>query len=196
MLVMIGVVEKYADIEDLRHTIYAVDVTLWVTSASDAHIEATVHKIGDKTPTEEKDRVLSEGVDCLLRKHGKGGGPDEKVLGLVVEHFKSRDLSLVQSDKEDKTRPHKAVYIYSDYATCTVISFAYEGKDYCTMWVKRERVLDVHQKCLEKYNEICRVGVTLFDRETCRDDDDSRDFTEGLPRLNHALQALLFSLAR
>lgn len=49
---MIGVAEKLADIEDIRHTIYADDMTLWVTGGSDAHIEgalqAAVNAIEDQ----------------------------------------------------------------------------------------------------------------------------------------------------
>ncbi|XP_050033052.2 uncharacterized protein [Dermacentor andersoni] len=41
-LVMIGVAEKLADIEDVRHTVYADDITLWVTGGSHAHIEGAL----------------------------------------------------------------------------------------------------------------------------------------------------------
>uniref|UniRef100_A0A131Z3C8 Lipocalin n=1 Tax=Rhipicephalus appendiculatus TaxID=34631 RepID=A0A131Z3C8_RHIAP len=72
----------------------------------------------------------------------------------------------------DKTRPFRAIYKYSDYTTCAVISFPYGEKDHCTMWMKRARVHNVPQHCLDKYEEICDIGVHLVDRDICRDDDD------------------------
>ncbi|KAH6933524.1 hypothetical protein HPB50_015897 [Hyalomma asiaticum] len=75
--------------------------TTSVSPITKLRLLATIHKIVDKTPTEEMDRALSEGVDCLLRYQGESDGLDEKkVLRPVMEHFKSKDLSLVQSDKK------------------------------------------------------------------------------------------------
>ncbi|XP_050051467.1 uncharacterized protein [Dermacentor andersoni] len=46
-LVMIGVAEKLGHIEDVRHTIYADDITLWVTGGSDVHIEGAMQAAVD-----------------------------------------------------------------------------------------------------------------------------------------------------
>ncbi|KAG0433961.1 hypothetical protein HPB47_019444 [Ixodes persulcatus] len=44
---MIGVAEKLADIEDVRHTIYADDITLEVTVGSDTHIDGALQAAVD-----------------------------------------------------------------------------------------------------------------------------------------------------
>ncbi|XP_037576977.2 uncharacterized protein LOC119459344 isoform X1 [Dermacentor silvarum] len=72
----------------------------------------------------------------------------------------------------DKTRPFTAIYNYSDYRACAVITTPYEGHDHCSMWVKRARVHNIPQHCLDKYEEICGIGENLVDRDICRDDDD------------------------
>lgn len=46
-LVMIGVAEKLADIEGVRHTIYADNITLWVTGGTDSHIEGALQAVFD-----------------------------------------------------------------------------------------------------------------------------------------------------
>ncbi|KAG0433877.1 hypothetical protein HPB47_019517 [Ixodes persulcatus] len=44
---MIGVAEKLQDIEDVRHTIYADDITLWVHRGSGGHIESMLQSAVD-----------------------------------------------------------------------------------------------------------------------------------------------------
>ncbi|XP_077554614.1 uncharacterized protein LOC144169369 [Haemaphysalis longicornis] len=41
-LVMIGVAERLSEIPEVRYTIYADDITLWVPGGSDGHIETTL----------------------------------------------------------------------------------------------------------------------------------------------------------
>lgn len=48
---MIGVAEKLQGIEDVRHTIYADDITLWVCRGSDGHIESTLQSSIDARET-------------------------------------------------------------------------------------------------------------------------------------------------
>lgn len=41
---MIGLPPKLEEIQDLQHSLYADDVTLWVAKGSDAHIEETLQE--------------------------------------------------------------------------------------------------------------------------------------------------------
>lgn len=63
-LVMIGVAEKLADIEHLRHTIYADDITLWVTGGNGAHIEGALQAYVDAI----EDQLESTGLRCSPSK--------------------------------------------------------------------------------------------------------------------------------
>ncbi|XP_075535920.1 uncharacterized protein LOC142571447 [Dermacentor variabilis] len=63
-LVMIGVAEKLGHIEDVRHTIYADDITLWVTGGSDAHIEGALQAAVDAI----EDQLEGTGLRCSPRK--------------------------------------------------------------------------------------------------------------------------------
>lgn len=63
-LVMIGVAEKLADVEHVRHTIYADDITLWVTGGSDAHIECALQTAVDAI----EDRLEGTGLICSPSK--------------------------------------------------------------------------------------------------------------------------------
>ncbi|KAG0410892.1 hypothetical protein HPB47_011988 [Ixodes persulcatus] len=63
-LVMIGVAEKLQDIEDVRHTIYADDITLWVHRGSDGHIESTLQSAIDAIEA----HLQGTGLRCLPKK--------------------------------------------------------------------------------------------------------------------------------
>ncbi|KAG0444479.1 hypothetical protein HPB47_013748 [Ixodes persulcatus] len=63
-LVMIGVAEKLADIENVRHTIYADDITLWVTGGSDAHIESALQAAVDAI----ENQLEGTGLECSPSK--------------------------------------------------------------------------------------------------------------------------------
>lgn len=43
-LVMIGMAERLSEIKDVRHTIYANDITLWVKGGSDGHVESVLQE--------------------------------------------------------------------------------------------------------------------------------------------------------
>ncbi|KAG0436899.1 hypothetical protein HPB47_017709 [Ixodes persulcatus] len=63
-LVMIGVAEKLQDIEYVRHTIYADDITLWVHSGSDGHIESTLQSAIDAIEA----HLQGTGLRCSPKK--------------------------------------------------------------------------------------------------------------------------------
>ncbi|KAG0438332.1 hypothetical protein HPB47_017059 [Ixodes persulcatus] len=69
------------------------------TSADKFELLAAVHRIADKTPTEEKERCVSEGVESLQRSY-EGSKDNQSVLRRVVRHFHDLDLSLLLADKE------------------------------------------------------------------------------------------------
>lgn len=46
-MVMIGVANRLAGLPDVKHTIYADDITLWMTGGSDGHIEAALQQAID-----------------------------------------------------------------------------------------------------------------------------------------------------
>ncbi|KAM7315618.1 hypothetical protein ISCGN_005401 [Ixodes scapularis] len=63
-LVMIGVAEKLQDIEDVRHTIYADDITLWVHRGSGGHIESTLQSAIDAIEA----HLQGTGLRCSPKK--------------------------------------------------------------------------------------------------------------------------------
>nr|XP_050028015.1 uncharacterized protein LOC126523445 [Dermacentor andersoni] len=63
-LVMIGVAAKLADIEDVRHLVYADGIGLWVTGGSDAHIEGSLQAAVDAI----KDQLEGTGLKCSPSK--------------------------------------------------------------------------------------------------------------------------------
>ncbi|XP_070387776.1 uncharacterized protein [Dermacentor albipictus] len=77
-LVMIGVSEKLAHIEDVRHTFYADDITLWGTGGSDAHIEGALQAAVDANEDQLEDTGLrcspSKSQLLILRPANNGRG--------------------------------------------------------------------------------------------------------------------------
>lgn len=63
-LVMIGVANRLEKIEDVRHTIYADDVTLWVTGGCDGHIETVLQEAIDTI----EDQLQGTGLVCSPSK--------------------------------------------------------------------------------------------------------------------------------
>lgn len=63
-LVMVGVAEKLQDIEDVQHTIYADDITLWVRRGSDGHIETTLQSAIDAIES----HLQGTGLRCSPQK--------------------------------------------------------------------------------------------------------------------------------
>ncbi|XP_065283301.1 uncharacterized protein [Dermacentor albipictus] len=63
-LVMFGAAEKLGHIEDIRHTIYADDITLWVTGGSEAHIEGALQAAVDAI----EDQLEGTGLRCSPSK--------------------------------------------------------------------------------------------------------------------------------
>lgn len=63
-LVMIGVAERLGNIKEVRHTIYADDITLWVEGGSDAHIESTLQAAVDAI----EDHLDGTGLRCSPSK--------------------------------------------------------------------------------------------------------------------------------
>ncbi|KAH9364197.1 hypothetical protein HPB48_022151 [Haemaphysalis longicornis] len=61
---------------------------------------ATVRGVADKVSVQEKDRCVSEGVDCLagIQEGNRGGKNGE--LQRIVKYFVDHNLTLLTSDKE------------------------------------------------------------------------------------------------
>lgn len=63
-MVMIGVAERLAGLPDVKHTIYADDITLWTTDGSDGHIEAVLQQAID----EIESQLQGTGLVCSPAK--------------------------------------------------------------------------------------------------------------------------------
>ncbi|KAH7982788.1 hypothetical protein HPB52_007156 [Rhipicephalus sanguineus] len=70
-----------------------------VVPSSVQQLLATVHKIADKAPIDQREQCLSEGVDVLLR--APVSTPQAlSVLRKTASFFRTSELALMQSDKE------------------------------------------------------------------------------------------------
>lgn len=63
-LVMIGLAEKLQELEDVRHTIYADDITIWVHEGSDGHIETALQLAVDTI----EEHLMGTGLRCSPTK--------------------------------------------------------------------------------------------------------------------------------
>ncbi|XP_077543506.1 uncharacterized protein LOC144155753 [Haemaphysalis longicornis] len=63
-MVMIGVAERLEGLPDVKYTIYADDITLWVTGGNDGHIEAALQRAID----EIEDQLRETGLVCSPAK--------------------------------------------------------------------------------------------------------------------------------
>ncbi|XP_077548775.1 uncharacterized protein LOC144162169 [Haemaphysalis longicornis] len=63
-LVMIGVANRLQSVEGVRHTVYADDVTLWVTGGSDGHIESKLQEALEAV----EDQLRGSGLVCSPAK--------------------------------------------------------------------------------------------------------------------------------
>lgn len=63
-MVMIGVADRLAGLPDVKHTIYADDITLWTTGGSDGHIEAVLQQAID----EIESQLQGTGLVCSPAK--------------------------------------------------------------------------------------------------------------------------------
>lgn len=63
-MVMIGVAERLPSLPNVKHTIYADDITLWVTGGSDGEIEAALQRAID----EIEDQLRGTGLVCSPAK--------------------------------------------------------------------------------------------------------------------------------
>lgn len=72
---------------------------------------------------------------------------------------------------DDVDHKDKATLHYTDYTTCYVIEVAYHG-DQCMLFVAKEAADNVTQDCIEQYEDICGVSVSLYGRDLCPDDEE------------------------
>ncbi|XP_077520993.1 uncharacterized protein LOC144132455 [Amblyomma americanum] len=73
---------------------------------------------------------------------------------------------------QDTAQSYTGSYEYSDYATCAVIAFPFEGQQLCTLWVKEAVKYNIPKHCLDKYEQACEYRVPQIDRSLCKYDEE------------------------
>lgn len=58
-------------------------------------------------------------------------------------------------------------FIYTDYKSCTVMEFLFEGKQECLLWTTKDSLHNVPEHCMDEYNDICSDAVKIYDEESC-----------------------------
>uniref|UniRef100_G3MQ64 Lipocalin/cytosolic fatty-acid binding domain-containing protein n=1 Tax=Amblyomma maculatum TaxID=34609 RepID=G3MQ64_AMBMU len=60
-------------------------------------------------------------------------------------------------------------FLYTDCETCAILQAQSFGPQ-CTLWVRPDLRDSIPKKCINKYTELCGEGVSLYDKETCREE--------------------------
>ncbi|XP_049527230.1 uncharacterized protein LOC119459344 isoform X2 [Dermacentor silvarum] len=96
-----------------------------------------------------------------------------KCLSTTRRHFNPRQktVTYVWHFKNNTGHRRRDVVFDVDFSQTPGQGTFFINND-CSMWVKRARVHNIPQHCLDKYEEICGIGENLVDRDICRDDDD------------------------
>ncbi|KAG0419682.1 hypothetical protein HPB47_003942 [Ixodes persulcatus] len=110
-LVMIGVAQRLQEVKDVRHTIYADDITLWVSKGSDGHIEERLQEAvleiedhlegsGLRVGRRRKDApIMVERPNITIRTRGGLKIPEVdriRVLGMLFERNRVNGVTITK----------------------------------------------------------------------------------------------------
>ncbi|KAL1445225.1 hypothetical protein MTO96_029287 [Rhipicephalus appendiculatus] len=126
--------------------------------AEDENDAPDAFRIFNEFPTEAKQ---GEYTWVLKNEQGK---PKKKITFYLSEGS-SPDKFTYKVGSEDAD-PEEATFKYTDYVHCSVLEMPFHGHQ-CILWSSETSKDSLPQECMEKFTNICGVGIPLYKKDLC-----------------------------
>uniref|UniRef100_A0A023G938 Putative lipocalin-5 1 n=1 Tax=Amblyomma triste TaxID=251400 RepID=A0A023G938_AMBTT len=113
----------------------------------------------------DRDAKKGEYIWLLRGHHGK----PKKTLSFYVADGSSPDTFIYMEGSED-AKPEVGTFYYTDMETCAVLDMPFSGRQ-CILWAAEDKQDSLPQKCLDEFSEHCGVGIPLYSKDLCKEDE-------------------------
>ncbi|XP_049527892.1 uncharacterized protein LOC125947366 [Dermacentor silvarum] len=97
----------------------------------------------------------------LKERHGKS----KIEIPFYLSQGSSPDTFSYKVGSEDAT-PEEGKFMYTDYEHCSVLDMPYNGHQ-CILWSSELSKDSLPQECMDKFADICGVGIPLYNQDLC-----------------------------
>ncbi|XP_070377556.1 uncharacterized protein [Dermacentor albipictus] len=101
---------------------------------------------------------------------GHHGGQKKNVAFHVSEGPSPSTIEFTEDEHPDHAET--AEILYTDYETCYIAKFLYNGEQ-CFLYVPKEMEDNVPHHCINHFAATCGVAVPVYSKDLCPDDEDN-----------------------